>query len=383
MLPSPTTATALLVLLLTIYLYVKHCYSYWKRKGLAHLQPSFPFGDFHDAFLQQKSVAENVKDLYNKSSAPVLGAYMGLKAIVIPRDPRIIQHMLVKESFNFSHRGINANEDVDKMVSNLFLQNGEKWRDSRRMLSPAFTTGRLKEMFDTIVKCADSLHEHIGQYVKSGEIIEIGEVLACFTTNVIASVSFGLDIDCIKDPKSDFRNYGGRFFKSTLKNSFRNIVSTMSPTLTKWLRLRFVDKDVQEFMTDIVQQNLQYREKNNVICKDVFQLLIQVRNAGEMQDEGNWNLLSDQKRNALSFWEIASQSFEFYVAGFESSATAMTFLMYELAKNPLVQQKAYADIEHVLKEHNGQLNYDALAEMKYLDKCFQGSFYSLLLLLRI
>lgn len=361
-----------MVLLTILYFYVKRRYSYWAQRGL-HFEPTplFPFGHFRAAFLQQKTVAENVKDLYNKSDAPVLGVYMGLNPIIIPRDPRIIQHMLVKESFSFSHRGLNVNEH-DKMVNMLFLQNGERWREMRRMLSPAFTSGRLKEMYGSIVKCAKSLHEHIDKYAESGKTLEIHEVMACYTTNVIASITFGLDIDCIKDPKSDFRKYGARFFASNLRNGFRNIVATMSPTLTRWTRIRFVDKQVQEFMHDIVRQNLQYREQNNVVCKDIFQLLIQVRNSGHMQDEGNWNLASEQKQNSLNFYDIAAQSFNFYVAGYESSATTMTFCMYEMARNPDIQQKAYEDIMAVLEEHNNQMNYSALGEMKYLEKCLMG-----------
>lgn len=365
-------AAVLLVLFAALYFYVKNCYTYWARRGLPTLSTSsFPFGHFRAAFLQQKTVAENVKDLYNKSDAPVLGAYMGLNPIIIPRDPRIIQHMLVKESASFSHRGLNVNEH-DKMVHMLFLQNGERWREMRRMLSPAFTSGRLKEMYETIVNCTKSLHEHLDNYAESGKTLEIYEVMACFTTNVIASITFGLDIDCIKDPKSEFRKNGGRFFDSNLRNGFRNIVATMSPTLTRWTGIRFVDKEVQEFMHDIVRQNLEYREKNNVVCKDIFQLLIQVRNSGKMQDEGNWNLNSEQKQNSLDFYDIAAQSFNFYVAGYESSATTMTFCMYEMAKNPDIQQKAYEDIMNVLAEHNNQLDYNALAEMNYLGKCLMG-----------
>lgn len=362
----------IITLLVAAYLYVRHCYSYWKRKGLAELSPSFPFGDFRAAFLQQKSVAENVRHIYNSSDAPVVGAYMGLKPIVIPRDPRIIQHMLVKESLSFSHRGINVNEDVDKMVHMIFLQNGEKWRESRRLLSPAFTSGRLKDMFDTIVKCGDSLQNHIGQYATSGESIDIGDVMARFTTNVVASVSFGLHIDSIKDPNCDFRKNGARFFESNLRNGLRNIFATMSPTLTRLFRLRFVDKQVQEFMTDIVRQNIEYREKNNIICKDVFQLLIQVRNAGEVQGEGDWNLVKERRENVFSFEEIAAQSFEFYVGGYESSSTSMTFCLYEMARNPAIQQKAYDEIISVLKQHDNKLTYDALSEMKYLEKCLTG-----------
>lgn len=370
---SPIIASTLLVTLaVTAYLYVKNCYSYWKRRGLPYLPPTFPFGNFADSFLQRKSIPENVKEAYNSSNAPILGVYMGLQPVAVIRDPKAIQNMLVKESLSFSHRGINTNENVDSMVASLFLQNGEEWREMRRMLSPAFTTGRLKEMFGTIVKCADSLHEHLDGFAESDRTIEIAEVLACFTNNVIASVSFGIDIDCIKNPRSDFRKYAGRVFESNATNGFRGIVSLASRTLTKVLQLRFVDKEVKSFMTDLVRQNMEHRERNNVIRKDIFQLMMQVRNTGQVQDEGNWTIGSTRTVKALSVDEMAGQSFAFYSAGYVSSAATMSFCMYELAKNQAIQQKVYDEIEKVLDLHDGQLTYDALNEMKYLGYCIEG-----------
>lgn len=364
--------TLLLTLATTFYFYVITSYTYWKRKGLPYLQPKFLFGNFYNAVVQNKSLGENVRDAYNDSTDPVVGVYLGLKPAVIPRDPKIIQNMLIKESFTFSHRGINVNENVDKMTQNLFLQNGERWKEARKILSPSFTSGRLKGMFDTIVSRADSLLDYVDEYAKSGKTLEISQVLASYTNNVIASVSFGIDIDCIKEPNSEFRRYAGSLFVPNIKNGLRNVIAIMSETLTKLVRLRFVDRVVEEFMTNLVKETIEYRERNNVIRKDFFQLLIQVRNTGQVQEEGDWNIKSSLDKKMLTLDEMAAQAFVFYSAGYESSATTMTFCMYELAKAPEIQQKALDNIQNVLREHGGKLTYESLSEMKYLENCIEG-----------
>lgn len=210
------------------------------------------------------------------------------------------------------------------------------------------------------------------RFAESGRTIEKAEVLACFTNNIIASVSFGIDIDCIKEPQSDFRKYAGRQFESNVTNGFRGIVSLASRTLTKVLRLRFVEKEVKTFMTDLVRQNMEYRESNNVIRKDIFQLMMLVRNTGQVQDEGNWTIGSTRPDKAMSLEEMAGQSFAFYSAGYVSSAATISFCMYELAKNQAIQQKLYDEITNVLDLHDGKLSYDALNEMKYLGYCVDG-----------
>lgn len=50
----------------------------------------------------------------------------------------------------------------------------------------------------------------------------------------------------------------------------------------------------------------------------------------------------------------------------------MTFCMYELAKNTIIQQRVYEEINAVLQKYDGNLNYESLSEMKYLDACIDG-----------
>lgn len=45
--------------------------------------------------------------------------------------------------------------------------------------------------------------------------------------------------------------------------------------------------------------------------------------------------------------------------------------MYELAKNPLIQNKVYEEIKITIKQY-GSLCYDAIIKMEYLDRVIQG-----------
>ncbi|KAJ8886076.1 hypothetical protein PR048_012282 [Dryococelus australis] len=65
---------------------------------------------------------------------------------------------------------------------------------------------------------------------------------------------------------------------------------------------------------------------------------------------------------------MASQCVIFFVAGFETSSTAMSFCLYELAKNPEVQDKLRQEIDIIIEHHDGIMTYDALHDMKYLDR---------------
>jgi cytochrome P450 family 6 len=70
--------------------------------------------------------------------------------------------------------------------------------------------------------------------------------------------------------------------------------------------------------------------------------------------------------------DIVAQALAFFFAGFETSSLTLTHTFMEMARNPLLQQKARQNIEEVLEKHNGVMSYQALQEMTYLDWILQG-----------
>jgi cytochrome P450 family 6 len=74
----------------------------------------------------------------------------------------------------------------------------------------------------------------------------------------------------------------------------------------------------------------------------------------------------------LSMNELAAQAFVFFIAGFETSSTTMTFCMYELSLHQDIQERLRDEIDVVLKKHDGKITYEAIQEMEYLDKVVSG-----------
>jgi cytochrome P450 len=70
--------------------------------------------------------------------------------------------------------------------------------------------------------------------------------------------------------------------------------------------------------------------------------------------------------------DFVGQAFQFLAAGFETSGNTMTLALYELALHPEIQNTLRAEIMQVMNKHNGQVTYDGIQEMAYLDMVFSG-----------
>lgn len=69
--------------------------------------------------------------------------------------------------------------------------------------------------------------------------------------------------------------------------------------------------------------------------------------------------------------ELVAQAFLFFVAGFETVSTCMTFAAYEIARHPDIQDKLKEEIDQALKT-NVALTYEVISKMTYLDMFVSG-----------
>jgi hypothetical protein len=67
-----------------------------------------------------------------------------------------------------------------------------------------------------------------------------------------------------------------------------------------------------------------------------------------------------------------AQSLAFLLAGYETSASTLSFCLYELALHPEFQQSLRAEILQVLSEQDGKLTYDSMQNMSCLDRVVSG-----------
>lgn len=351
------------------YLFVKKKFSYWADRGVPSVPPVFPFGNLAGVAFSV-TLGQRMKELYftlKKTKSVIGGSYSFTNPSCLVLDLDLLRNIFVKDFQYFINRGMYVNEKGDPLTAHLFSIAGEKWKNMRTKLSPTFTSGKMKMMHATFLNVAKQFKDHLMPMAEKGSEVEIKELLSQFTTDVIGNVAFGLEMNSMKDEDSDFRRFGKKVFMPTPFNFFRRILVLAFPKLALRLNVTFIDRDVSSFFLTTIRETIDYREKNHVERNDFLQLLMQIKNTGKLDGE-------TVDLGTITFEELAAQTFVFFLAGFETSSSTMTFACYEFALNQELQDKAREEVRQVLERHNGVLNYEAALEMTFLDQVIQGEF---------
>nr|WEU54317.1 cytochrome P450 [Phaedon brassicae] len=369
-----TIAFIVIVLLISVYAYSKWSYSYWKRRGLEYLEPEFFYGNSRDLIQRKLGFGDHFANIYISLKSRGLkcgGIFMFFKPVFMPVDLDLVKTIMQRDFDHFRNHGIYVNEKVDPLAAHLFNLKDEKWRKLRAKLTPTFTSGKMKMMFHTLVACTSGLETILEQHSKIQDPIDIKDLVSRFTTDVIGSVAFGIDCNSLADPDSEFRQFGRKIFQFNLVRRIKSLIAMgIPPEILDMVGFKQMSPDIEEFFMNVVKDTVRYRESNNIYRKDFMQLMLQLKNRGKVSEEEEASSLpvGQIEGQFMTINEVAAQCFVFFIAGFETSATTMTFALLELALNQEIQDKLRQEIGIVLEKHGGELTYDAIMQMSYLDK---------------
>lgn len=303
-------------------IYLINCYllTKWSRRGFYQLQPTFLVGDIGALLRLKEPMGEFLQKIYNKNkSQRIVGLYFSYRTALLINDP-LVARDIIRNFNNFDGRGFHVDEAKDPMSCHLVSLSGQKWRDLRVKLSPTFTSGKIKGMFPVIRDCGKVLENYLVKNVKTGQnYFDCRDLFARYSTNIISSVAFGIDNDCINDPEHIFRKMGAKIFESTVKEAITDLIAIFLPNLMKYLPFKTVDQDVEDFIFSVVNQTIQHRESTNYSRNDFMQLLLQLKNQGfvSVDKESRQELKDSTEKDVkkLSLNEIAAQVFLFFIAG--------------------------------------------------------------------
>lgn len=127
--------------------------------------------------------------------------------------------------------------------NSLFLMRGERWRDMRATLSPAFTGSKMRLMFDMVSVCAADMVQVLSDRMAAtagAQVLRapVKDLFSRYATDVIATAAFGIKVNSFVDEENDFFVYGRRMMNfATFKAALKLVLVRACPRLMRFLKV--------------------------------------------------------------------------------------------------------------------------------------------------
>ncbi|KYN13664.1 Cytochrome P450 9e2, partial [Trachymyrmex cornetzi] len=334
--------------------YLFRSFNFFKRHDILHIPPVSIFATIISFVFPRKSFVDIILELYNfNPNAKYYGFYGIITPFFILRDPELIKTILVKNFEAFPDRPGFSDLNNSLLEKNLFSLRGEKWRNVRSLLSPSFTSSKMKMMFTLMSECAVDFAKFLSTLPTDKCDMNMKDTFSKYTNDVIATCAFGIKVDSMKDPTNKFYIYGKEATNFMQDHFIKFIFLRTCPSLGRILNVKIINDYISHFFKDIVKTTIVTRDVEHITRPDMLQLMMDIRGK-----EGDRKLDID---------DMTAQAFIFFFAGFETSSTVMSFVAHEIAANPEIQIKLQQEIDKILNESNKEVSYEVINQLEYLD----------------
>ncbi|XP_008287346.1 cytochrome P450 3A30-like [Stegastes partitus] len=294
----------------------------------------------------------------------IWGMYELRKPMLAVTDPDMLKTILVKECFTYfpNRRNFRLNGDLYDAVN---IAEDEQWRRIRSILTPTFTSGRIKEMYSIMKHHSRRMTDSLQSKAQNEEAVTVKDLFGAYSMGVMVSVAFGVDIDLFNSPSSPLITHAAKLFNFPLGIFFLQGFFPFLLPLLELLNVSIFSKASTAFFKKLVEEIRAERDgSSGQKPADILQYLINCQTITKPTKE--------TLKNGLTDHEITSQATMFMFAGYETSASTLSFLAYNLARNPEVMKRLQKEIDATFPNKD-PVQYEALIQMEYLDSVVNES----------
>ncbi|GFY30180.1 hypothetical protein TNCV_3090881 [Trichonephila clavipes] len=264
--------TVIAVVFFFIKWYISRNDDYWRKKGVPHI----PRANYYSLYkeVKEKGMAEILKNSLKPYGQRVVGSFDFSTPTVTIAEPDVLRDILVKDFHLFPLRRDMPGGDPlsEKMVAHVA---GEDWKRIRTIITPAFTSRRMRQMGSIINECSETVLEVCEKHCERDEPVDCKRIFGAFTMDVIARSAFGTKIDSHNDPDNEFVS---RVRKNFLDITFLRMMTVFLIPWWVFKLIPFIENplkmDRDDFFKNATQSVIKKRKESGRRFNDFLQILM-------------------------------------------------------------------------------------------------------------
>ncbi|CAL2278470.1 unnamed protein product [Prunus armeniaca] len=273
---------------------------------------------------------------------------------VYTTDTRNIEHVLKTNFGSYSKGKYNQAILSDIFGQGIFVVDGEKWKQQRKLASFEFLTRVLRDVSCSVFRRnAAKLVKVIFEISVARGVFDMQDLLMRCTLDSIFKVGFGIDLNCLEGSSKEGTAFMKAFDESTVLTNFRYVDPFWKLKRILNLGSEASLKKYVEVIDDFVHQVIRSKRK----------LLEQQKDVNDKEDILSRFLLESKKDpEEINDKYLRDIILNFMIAGKDTSANTLSWFFYLLSKNPLIQEQVVQEVRGVVGNQAGEAKINEFVE---------------------
>lgn len=287
----------------------------------------------------------------------VFKMHLGPTKVLVIAD-HAIETALLKDRPSGFRRPKQLVDTIEEMGlhSGLLTAEGEAWKHQRRMVMASLTASNVRSYFPSLLKVTKRLK---GRWLKAAEnntSIDVQHDFMRFTVDAIAGLSFGSDINTLETDDDVIQHHLDKILPAVFRR-----VNALIP-YWRYFKLpsdrqldqsvSIVNQSIQKFIAQS-RQRLDNKPERRTTPKNLLESMI---------------VAAEEPNSSVDHKDIAGNVITMLLAGEETTATTLSWLLYLLMRNPEALEKA-KDEAHSLSGELDELTPEKLNDLKFIEAC--------------
>lgn len=294
------------------------------------------------------------KDIFTSQPAKLYRAWMAEFRLPFFRsyfinDPKLVDQVLNEDPDSFPKSEIIKGALYSLLGDSVFVTNGEAWKRQRRIIDPAFEGGRLRDVFPSMVEAGQDGVERLNN-VADGRPVEMEEQASQMAADIIFRTLFSIPIsdDIAKQVFDKFREYQRTQPLMTVASFLK---------VPKWIpklqhrKTRQSSAEIRKLLTQLTQDRFD-QIKAGTAPDDLATKIMTTK------DPVTGQLFSPE--------EMVDQVAIFFLAGHETSASALAWTLYLLAMDTEAQRRVAQEVADI-----DTFSFSNLSKLKFTRNVFK------------
>ena len=324
-------------------------------------------------------------EAWGREFGPLFRVKLGPRTMLVVSDHRVLNTMLRDRPDVFQRAPLLQTIGMEMgLQPGLFGSNGEAWRRQRRMVVAGLAPNHVKSYFPSLLRVTQRLRGRWQGATQGGQSIELQHDLMRFTVDAIAGLAFGADINTLESDEDVIQQHLDKIFPAYFKRLF-----SLFP-LWRFIK-RSADRQldssvvaVNVAITGFIQAaraRLAADPARRAQPPNLLEAMIVAAEADEAgphdntNGNGNGNGNSNANGNAspgpasrVTDREVAGNVLTMLLAGEDTTANALAWMIYLLHRNPQTLQRATQEVR-ALGVDSSAFTLQAMASLTYLEAC--------------